>query len=130
MTQPLKCSAGRTTTDTGGLLIREVAEKMSFVGKAVGCFADCRDPERREHEVSQLLAQRIMGLALGYEDLDDKDALWGAVAAGEPGLRADRAAPEMGTARNRVGAHSDLDISLEASEDRSVGENGGASGLL
>jgi Txe/YoeB family toxin of Txe-Axe toxin-antitoxin module len=68
-------TAERITTDTGGLLVREVAEKMDLFEKAAGCFTDYRDPDRREHEVSQLLAQRVMGLALGYEDLNDHDEL-------------------------------------------------------
>jgi len=68
-------TAERITTDTGGLLVREVAEKMNFFEKAAGCFTDYRDADRREHEVDQLLAQRVMGLALGYEDLNDHDEL-------------------------------------------------------
>jgi len=68
-------AAERITTDTGGLLVREVAEKMDLFEKAAGCFTDYRDPDRREHEVNQLLAQRVMGLALGYEDLNDHDEL-------------------------------------------------------
>ncbi len=81
-------TAERITTDTGGLLVREVAEKMDLFEKAASCFTDYRDPDRREHEVSQLLAQRVMGLALGYEDLNDHDELredptWGALAGKE-----------------------------------------------
>lgn len=68
-------TAERITTDTGGLLVREVAEKMNLFEKAAGCFTDYRDPDRREHEVEQLLAQRVMGLVQGYEDLNDHDEL-------------------------------------------------------
>jgi len=50
---------------------------MNLFGKAAGCFTDYRDPERREHEVGQLLAQRVIGLAQGYEDLNDHDELRG-----------------------------------------------------
>jgi hypothetical protein len=39
------------------------------------CFTDHRDPEALEHTVAQLVAQRVYGLALGYEDLNDHDAL-------------------------------------------------------
>jgi len=70
-------TAERITTDTGGLLIREVAEKMELFEKAAGCFTDYRDPDQREHEVNQLLAQRVMGLVQGYEDLNDHDELRG-----------------------------------------------------
>ena len=68
-------TAERITTNTGGLLVREVAEKMNLFEKAAGCFTDYRDPDRREHEVEQLLAQRVMGLVQGYEDLNDHDEL-------------------------------------------------------
>jgi len=68
-------SAERITTDFGGLLLREVAEKMDLFGKAAGCFSDYRDPDRREHEIGELLAQRVMGLAQGYKDLNDHDEL-------------------------------------------------------
>jgi len=81
-------TAERITTDTGGLLVREVAEKMNLFEKAAGCFTDYRDRDRREHEVKQLLAQRVMGLVQGYEDLNDHDELredptWGALAGKE-----------------------------------------------
>ena len=39
------------------------------------CFTDHRDPARVEHTVRDLLAQRVFGLALGYEDLNDHDEL-------------------------------------------------------
>ena len=41
----------------------------------VRCFSDARDPQRIEHELSEMLAQRIYGLALGYEDLNDHEEL-------------------------------------------------------
>ena len=68
-------TAERITTDTGGLLVREVAEKMSLFEKTTGCFTDYRDSDRREHEIPQLLAQRVMGLAQGYEDSGGHDEL-------------------------------------------------------
>ena len=40
-----------------------------------GCFTDARDPQRIEHSLSEMLAQRIYGLALGYEDLNDHEQL-------------------------------------------------------
>ena len=39
------------------------------------CFADHRDPERIEHTVESLVKQRVLGLCLGYEDLNDHDEL-------------------------------------------------------
>jgi Txe/YoeB family toxin of Txe-Axe toxin-antitoxin module len=88
-------TAERITTDTGGLLVREVAEKMNFFEKAASCFTDYRDPDRCEHEVSHLLAQRVMGLVQGYEDLNDHDELredptWATLAGKEDPTGEDR----------------------------------------
>ena len=66
---------GAITSDAGGLLLREVAAKTGILRRFAACFDDHRDPELIEHTVHDLLAQRIFGLALGYEDLNDHDAL-------------------------------------------------------
>ena len=39
------------------------------------CFTDYRDPDSIEHTVAELVSQRVFGLALGYEDLNDHDLL-------------------------------------------------------
>lgn len=66
---------GMITSDAGGLLLREVNETFDVIRQFAGCFRDHRDPELIEHPVEQLLAQRVMGIALGYEDLNDHDEL-------------------------------------------------------
>lgn len=66
---------GRITSDGGGLLLREVEQRFRVVRSFVGCFTDHRDPELIEFRVEELLLQRVMGLALGYEDLNDHDRL-------------------------------------------------------
>jgi hypothetical protein len=66
---------GPITSDAGGLLLREVEEHTGIVGQLARCFTDHRDPEAIEHSLEQLLRQRIFGLALGYEDLNDHDQL-------------------------------------------------------
>ena len=58
-------TAGHVSTDGGGLLLREVDVRINLLGRLVGCFSDGRNPERIEHELSEMLAQRIYGLALG-----------------------------------------------------------------
>lgn len=68
-------TAGHVSTDGGGLLLREVDVRINLLGRLVGCFSDGRNPERIEHELSEMLAQRIYGLALGYEDLNDQEQL-------------------------------------------------------
>jgi DDE family transposase len=63
------------TTDGGALLLRAVDRKIGLLKRVAACFSDARDPERVEHSVLELLAQRIYGLALGYEDLNDHEQL-------------------------------------------------------
>ena len=66
---------GQVTSDAGGLLLREVEAKFHFIDQFAGCFSDHRDPDLIEHTLSELLKQRIFGLCLGYEDLNDHDQL-------------------------------------------------------
>jgi hypothetical protein len=63
------------TTDGGALLLRAADRKIGLLKRVARCFTDARDPERIEHTLGEMLAQRIYGLALGYEDLNDHDTL-------------------------------------------------------
>ena len=66
---------GTITSDAGALLLRQVEESTGLLRRFSQCFGDHRDPELIEHGVYDLLAQRVYGLALGYEDLNDHDTL-------------------------------------------------------
>lgn len=66
---------GHISSDGGALLLRELDERLGITRKLAGCFTDYRDPERIEHSVLDLMRQRVYGLALGYEDLNDHDDL-------------------------------------------------------
>jgi hypothetical protein len=66
---------GAITSDAGGLLLREVEKRTKIIAQFAACFTDYRDSERIEHTVKELVAQRVYGLALGYEDLNDHDQL-------------------------------------------------------
>lgn len=68
-------SAGFLSTDGGVLLLRETARPMGIFQKLAACFNDSRNQEFIEHPLETLLQQRILGLALGYEDLNDHDQL-------------------------------------------------------
>ena len=68
-------SGERLTTEGGALLLRAADRKMGLLRRVVRCFRDARDPQRIEHELSEMLAQRIYGLALGSEDLNDHEQL-------------------------------------------------------
>ena len=66
---------GEITSDAGGILLREVEKRTGILGRMSKCFEDHRDAERIEHTVESLVKQRVMGLCLGYEDLNDHDEL-------------------------------------------------------
>lgn len=66
---------GRVTSDAGALLLREVEAKFGFIAQFAKGFTDHRDPELVEHTLVELLKQRVFGLCLGYEDLNDHDQL-------------------------------------------------------
>ena len=66
---------GAITSDGGGLLLREVEKRTGIIAQFAACFTDHRNPERIEHTVKELVAQRVYALALGYEDLNDHDPL-------------------------------------------------------
>ena len=63
------------TSDAGALLLREASQKLGLIRRFAECFDDFRNPDQIDHPLEQLLAQRIFGIALGYEDLNDHDKL-------------------------------------------------------
>jgi hypothetical protein len=65
----------RLTTEGGSLLLRQAERKIGLLRRVAACFTDYRQPERIEHRLEEMLAQRIYGLALGYEDLNDHEQL-------------------------------------------------------
>jgi hypothetical protein len=67
---------GKISSDAGGLLLREVENRVHILKRLAGeCFRDYRDADRIEHTVASLIRQRVYGIALGYEDLNDHDRL-------------------------------------------------------
>ena len=68
-------TAGQVSSDGGSLLLRQADRKIKLLGRLAGCFTDGRDAKLIEHRLSEMLAQRIYGLALGYEDLNDHEQL-------------------------------------------------------
>ena len=70
-----KFDGGNITSDAGGLLLRETEKRTGILKGFAECFEDLRNPKMIEHPVAELIAQRVYGLALGYEDLNDHDEL-------------------------------------------------------
>jgi len=66
---------GKISSDGGGLLLREVEQRTHILKRLTDCFTDHRNTDQIEHSLASLIKQRVMGLALGYEDLNDHDTL-------------------------------------------------------
>ncbi len=66
---------GDITSNAGALLLGQVDRGLGLMRRFAECFTDRRDPRYVEHRVETLVGQRIFGLVLGYEDLNDHDEL-------------------------------------------------------
>ena len=66
---------GDITSNAGALLLGQVDRGLGLMRRFAECFTDRRDPRFVEHALETLVGQRIFGLALGYEDLNDHDEL-------------------------------------------------------
>ena len=70
-----KFDGGRITSDAGALLLREVAAKSRLFERMAACVPDPREPSMIEHDQQTMLAQRVLGIACGWEDLNDHHGL-------------------------------------------------------
>jgi hypothetical protein len=66
---------GAITSDAGALLLRETDRAIGLNKRFAACFDDRRCQELVEHSVETLVGQRVLGIALGYEDINDHDEL-------------------------------------------------------
>lgn len=66
---------GAVTSDAGLSLITEIDRKLQITSKFAQCFQDYRKPNRIDHSIENLIKQRIYGLVMGYEDLNDHEEL-------------------------------------------------------
>src|SRR5438270_1086582 len=66
---------GAITSDAGALLLGAADRAIRLTQRLAACFHDVRRQELIEHEVVTLVGQRVFGIALGYEDLNDHDEL-------------------------------------------------------
>src|SRR5438270_1500470 len=91
---------GAITSDAGALLLGTTDRAIGLTDRLAACFHDVRRPEFIEHEVVTLVGQRVFGIALGYEDLNDHDELrhdpMMAVLAGKLEARREDCAPVAG----------------------------------
>ena len=91
---------GLITSDAGALLLGATNTAIRLVDRFAACFGDARNAKQIEHTVATLVGQRVFGLALGYEDLNDHDQLRHdpimAVLAGKLKARRRNCAPVAG----------------------------------
>jgi hypothetical protein len=91
---------GWVTSDAGALLLGATDRALDLTRRFASCFRDARCAELIEHEVVTLVGQRVFGIALGYEDLNDHDELRHdrvmAVLAGKLEARREDCAPVAG----------------------------------
>jgi hypothetical protein len=91
---------GAITSDAGALLLGQTDRAIGLTERFAACFTDVRMPELVEDEVSTLVMQRVVGIALGYEDLNDHDQLRHdpvlSVLAGKLAARREDCAPLAG----------------------------------
>ena len=66
---------GDITSDGGALLLQQLEHRTGIVRRFAACFTDYRKSDQIEHPLLDLIGQRVFGLALGYEDLNDHDEL-------------------------------------------------------
>ena len=79
---------GTISSDSGAFLLRETDQRLNLLPRLAGCFLDGRNQARIDHSILEMLSQRIYGLALGYEDINDheqlrKDPIFGILAGRE-----------------------------------------------
>lgn len=102
---------GTVSSDAGALLLGRTDEAIGLIDRLASCFIDERDPELIEHAVRTLIGQRVFGMALGYEDLNDHESLRHDTVFGtllgklEPKRRADCAALAGKSTLNRLELH-------------------------
>ena len=119
------------SSDAGGLLLGATDRAIRLVDRFAACFHDYRCQELIEHEVATLVGQRVFGIALGYEDLNDHDHLRHdpimAVLAGKLQARRDDCAPVAGKSTlNRL----ELSVTLPSRYHKITHDPGGIERLF
>lgn len=111
-------SGGQLTSDGGLILVAEVDRRCRISERVAACFTDHREPGRVQHELQDLVAQRLYGLVQGYEDLNDHDLLrhdpMFGIAVGKLKSKHERCAPLAGKSTlNRLeqAMHGEFDVS-------------------
>lgn len=83
-----KFDGGTISSDGGAFLLRQTDQRLNLLPRLADCFLDGRNQEQVKHSILEMVSQRIYGLALGYEDVNDheqlrKDPVFGILAGRE-----------------------------------------------
>jgi hypothetical protein len=102
---------GTVSSDSGVLLLGRVDEAIGLIDRLAGCFIDQRRADLIEHTVRTMIGQRVFGIALGYEDLNDHeqlrhDPVFGALLGKLEAHRSDCAALAGKSTLNRLELHA------------------------
>jgi hypothetical protein len=102
---------GTVSSDAGALLLGRTDEAIGLIDRLAGCFIDQRRSELIEHTVRTMIGQRVFGIALGYEDLNDHeqlrhDPVFGALLGKLAARRSDCAALAGKSTLNRLELHA------------------------
>jgi hypothetical protein len=121
-------SGGDLTNDGGVVLISELDQRFRVSERLSECFTDGRDSGKVQHELKDLLAQRLYGLVQGYEDLNDHDFLrhdpMMGIAVGKLESQHERCAPLAGKSTlNRLEQAMHVEHDLESERYLKFGVN-------
>ena len=102
---------GTVSSDAGALLLGRADESIGLIDRLADCFIDQRRAELIEHTVRTMVGQRVFGIALGYEDLNDHeqlrhDPVLGALLGKLEARRSDCAALAGKSTLNRLELHA------------------------
>ena len=68
-------NGGTISSDGGAILLQQTDRRLNLLGRFSQCFLDGRNPVLVEHSIGEMVSQRVYGLALGYEDINDHEQL-------------------------------------------------------
>ncbi len=66
---------GTISSDGGAFLLRQTDKRLNLLPRLAECFLDGRHQDQIQHSILEMLSQRVYGLALGYEDINDHEQL-------------------------------------------------------
>ena len=64
-----------TSSDSGLLFLKQIVDNLGVVKLATKCIKDKRDPDRIQHDMEEMISQRLYQVCAGYEDVNDSDKL-------------------------------------------------------